>query len=138
MEENGLDMPRPNRAPVRGERPVRVPGYPDMDAVAMHGLGIPGLVPMDMSEDDASEDDDSDEDDLNHDEVSACLVCSSHLHAPSLIFVHVNAMSVHGLGIPGRMPMGTSEHDASKDDNTDKDELNHDKVRAHSCMEVRL
>ena len=64
-------MPRPNRAPVRGERPVRVPGYPDVDAMALHGLGIPGLVPMDMSEDDASEDDDSDEDDPNHDEVSA-------------------------------------------------------------------
>jgi hypothetical protein len=88
MEEDGLDMPRPNHAPVRGERPLRVPGYPDMDAMALHGLGIPGLVPMEMSEDDNSEIDDSDEDDLNHDEVCARIVNSSYSHAMPLISVH--------------------------------------------------
>lgn len=69
MEDNGVDFPRPGRQPVRGERPLRAPGHPDADAMALHGLG---LVPMDMSEDDASSEDDSDEDDLNHEEVRSC------------------------------------------------------------------
>ncbi|CAL5223332.1 g5831 [Coccomyxa viridis] len=60
MEDNGVDFPRPGRAPVRGERPLRAPGYPEADAVALHGLG---LVPMDMSEDEDTDEDDSDEDD---------------------------------------------------------------------------
>ena len=84
--EDGLDIPRPNRAPVR-ERLVRVPGYPDVDAMALHGLGIPGLVPMDMSEDD-----DSDEDDLNHDEVSAC---SSLLITFACHISHICARQCH-------------------------------------------
>ena len=66
MEDNGIDLPRPGRAPVRGERPPHAPGFPGGDAVALHGLG---LVPMDMSEDEASEGEDSDEDGLDADEV---------------------------------------------------------------------
>ena len=66
MEDNGIDLPRPGRGPVRGERPLHAPGFPDADAMALHGLG---LVPMDMSEDEASEGDDSDEDGLDADEV---------------------------------------------------------------------
>jgi len=69
MEDNGIDLPRPGRAPVRGERPLRAPGYPDVDAMALHGLG---LVPMDMSDDEASEEEDSDEDDINAEGVSTC------------------------------------------------------------------
>lgn len=62
-----MDLPRPGRAPVRGERPPRAPGFPDADAMALHGLG---LIPMDMSEDEASEGDDSEDgDDLNDEEV---------------------------------------------------------------------
>ncbi len=68
MEDNGVDFPRPGRAPVRGERPLRAPGYPEADAVALHGLG---LVPMDMSEDEDTDEDDSDEDD-NPEEVRLC------------------------------------------------------------------
>ena len=71
MEDNGIDLPRPGRAPVRGERPLHAPGFPDADLMALHGLG---LVPMDMSEDEASEDEDSDEDGLDADEVSSRLV----------------------------------------------------------------
>ena len=66
MEDNGIDLPRPGRAPVRGERPLHAPGFPDADAMALHGL-----VPMDMSEDEASEGEDSDEDGLDADEVSS-------------------------------------------------------------------
>jgi len=69
MEDNGIDLPHPGRAPVRGERPLRAPGYPDVDAMALHGLG---LVPMDMSDDEASEEEDSDEDDINAEGVSTC------------------------------------------------------------------
>ena len=71
MEDNGIDFPRPGRAPVRGERPLHAPGHLDVDAMALHGLG---LVPMDMSEDEASEEEssDEDEDDLNHEEVRKC------------------------------------------------------------------
>ena len=74
MEDNGVDFPRPGRAPVRGERPLRAPGYPDVDAMALHGLG---LVPMDMSEDEDTDEDDSDEDD-NHEEVRLCSLCVTH------------------------------------------------------------
>ena len=77
MEDNGIDFPRPGRAPVRGERPLRAPGYPDADAMALHGLG---LVPMDMSEDEDSEEDDSDEDE-NHEEVSPRSLCAEARHA---------------------------------------------------------
>ena len=82
MEDNGIDLPRPGRVPVRGERPLHAPGFPDADAMALHGLG---LVPMDMSEDEASEAEDSDEDGLDADEVSSgmvpCRTSSLMMHA---------------------------------------------------------
>lgn len=77
MEDNGIDFPRPGRAPVRGQRPLRAPGNPDADAMALHGLG---LVPMDMSEEEDSEEEDSDEDD-NHEEVSPHSLCAEARHA---------------------------------------------------------